>query len=283
MSPDRHGSGATRIEADLSINRGERDLMRRASTCLAVLGLALLALPGIASATPTVKFKAEAVPISGYPGTGNILGAGAALQAEYQIEGTEYFGSPPPIIGVNFYLPTGVKLHPSGFPVCNEQVLRQSGPIACPKGSQAGPIGSVLGFVTFGGERVEETSELFSFYKPGGGFIFFTDGHSPTSLEIYSSGHYVNYTGGGGYGPDLETIVPLVPSVPGAPFASVKTIHIKAGSAIKVHGNPVYYGREPTTCHGGLKLKTEVIFAENGEESRREPVTALYTAPCPRR
>jgi hypothetical protein len=283
MSPDRHGSGATRIEADLSINRGERDLMRRASTCLAVLGLALLALPGIASATPTVKFKAEAVPISGYPGTGNILGAGAALQAEYQIEGTEYFGSPPPIIGVNFYLPTGVKLHPSGFPVCNEQVLRQSGPIACPKGSQAGPIGSVLGFVTFGGERVEETSELFSFYKPGGGFIFFTDGHSPTSLEIYSSGHYVNYTGGGGYGPDLETIVPLVPSVPGAPFASVKTIHIKAGSAIKVHGKPVYYGREPTTCHGGLKLKTEVIFAENGEESRREPVTALYTAPCPRR
>ena len=24
MSPDRHGSGATRIEADLSINRGEK-------------------------------------------------------------------------------------------------------------------------------------------------------------------------------------------------------------------------------------------------------------------
>ncbi len=286
MSPDRHGSGATRIEADLSINRGERDLMRRASTCLAVLGLALLALPGVASATPTVKFKAEAVPIPGYKGTGNILGAGAALQAEYQIEGTEYFGSPPPIIGVNFYLPTGVKLHPSGFPTCNEEVLRQSGPIACPKGSQAGPIGSVLGFVTFGGERVEEDSELFSFYKPGGGFIFFTDGHTPTSLEIYSSGHYLNYTGGGGYGPDLETIVPLVPSVPGAPFASVKSIHIKAGSAIGPKNNPkkdTYYGREPTTCHGGLKLKTEVIFAENGEESKRVPVTATYTAPCPRK
>jgi hypothetical protein len=286
MSPDRQGSGATRIEADLSIKRGERDLMRRASTCVAVLGLALLALPGIASAAPVVKFKAEAVPIPGYKDTGNILGAGAALQAEYQIEGTEYFGSPPPIIGVNFYLPTGVKLHPTGFPTCNEAVLRQSGPIACPKGSMAGPIGDVLGFVTFGGERVEEDSELFSFYKPGGGFIFFTDGHTPTSLEIYSSGHYVNYTGGGGYGPDLETIVPLVPSVPGAPFASVKTIHIKAGSALGPKNDPkkdIYYGREPTTCHGGLKLKTEVIFAENGEESKREPVTAFYTAPCPRK
>jgi len=260
--------------------------MRRASTCLAVLGLALLALPAVASAAPTVKFKAEAVPIPGYKGTGNILGAGAALQAEFQIEGTEYFGSPPPVIGVNFYLPTGVKLHPSGFPTCEEHLLEQSGPSACPKGSMAGPIGSVLGFVTFGGERVEETSELFSFYKPGGGFIFFTFGHSPTVLEIYSHGAYVNYVGGAGYGPELKTIVPLVASVPGAPYASVKSIHIKAGSAIGPKNDPkkdTYYGREPKTCHGGLKLKTEVIFAENGEESRPVPVTATYTAPCPRK
>jgi hypothetical protein len=248
--------------------------------------LALLALPGIASATPTVMFKAEAVPIPGYKGTGNILGAGAAVQAEYQIEGTEYFGSPPPIVGVNFYLPTGVKLHPNGFPTCVLTVLEKSGPHACPKGSEAGPVGDALGFVTFGGERVEENTELFSFYKPGGGFIFFTFGHSPTVLEIYSKGHYVNYTGGGGYGPELETEVPLVASVPGAPYASVKTIHIKAGSAVGPKNDPkkdTYYGREPTKCHGGLKVKTEVIFAENGEESKREPVTATYTAPCPRK
>ena len=96
--------------------------MRRASTCLAVLGLAVLALPSVASALPTVKFKAVAVPIPGFPGTGNILGAGAAVQAEYVIEGTEYQGSPPPIIGVNFFLPTGTKLHPSGFPTCSKPI-----------------------------------------------------------------------------------------------------------------------------------------------------------------
>ncbi len=64
ISPDRHGSGATRIEADLSINRGEK-LMRRASTCLALLGsLAVLGLPAVASAAaPTATFKAKAVPI----------------------------------------------------------------------------------------------------------------------------------------------------------------------------------------------------------------------------
>ncbi len=261
--------------------------MRRASTCLAVLGLALLALPGVASALPTVKFKAEAVPIPGYPHTGNILGAGTALKAEYEISGTEYLGSPPPVIGVNFYLPTGSKLHPTGFPTCTAATLEQFGPIKCAKGSAAGPIGTVLGFVTFGGERVEEQAELSSFYAPGGGFLFFTDGHSPVSLEILSKGHYVNVGGGGGFGPELITQVPLVASVPGAPYASVKTIDVKAGSAIGPKNNPkkdTYYGRVPTKCpKGGFPLKTEVIFAENGEESKPETATALYKAPCPRK
>ncbi len=258
--------------------------MRRASTCLAVLGLALLAIPGVASALPTVKFKAEAVPIPGFPHTGNILGAGTALKAEYQISGTEYLGSPPPVIGVNFYLPSGSKLHPSGFPTCSASTLEQFGPIKCPKGSAAGPIGTVLGFVTFGGERVEETAELSSFYAPGGGFLFFTDGHSPVSLEILSTGSYVNLGGAGGFGPELKTKVPLVASVPGAPYASVKTIDVKAGSAIKSHGKTIYYGRVPTKCpKGGFPLKTEVIFAENGEESKPETAFATYKAPCPRK
>ena len=258
-------------------------MMRKASTCLAVVGLAMLALPGVAAAAPTVKFKSIAVPISGFPGTGNILGAGAADETEYQISGTEYFGSPPPIIGINYYLPKGVTLHTTGFPTCSEETVRQFGPVKCPKGSQAGPIGMALGYVTLGGERVEETVEIFSFYKPGGGFIFFTDGHTPVSLEILSPGHFKNLVGGGGYGPELEVKVPEVASVPGAPFASAKFIKVKAGSAYKKDGKTTYFGRLPKTCHGGLKVKTEVIFAENGEESKPVAVPAEYTAPCPRK
>jgi len=259
-------------------------MMRRASTCLAVLGLALLALPGIASALPTVTFKAQAVPIKGFPHTGNILGAGAAVQAEYTISGTEYQGSPPPIIGINFFLPTGAKLHTSGFPTCSKPTLEQFGPIKCPKGSAAGPIGHALGFVTFGGERVEEAAEISSFYAPGGGIEFFTDGHSPTSLEILSSGHYVHLGGAGGYGPELITEIPLVSTVPGAAYASVLSIDVKAGSAYKSHGKPVYYGRLPTKCpKGGFPIKTEVVFAENGEMSKPETVPATYKSPCPKK
>src|ERR1700757_4528201 len=117
MSPDHASSGATRIEANLSPTPGEMKLMRRASSCLAVLGLAMmaLALPGAASAAPTVTFKAKAVPIAGLAHTGNIFGAGAAFESKFKISGTEYGGFPPPLIHVNVYLPAGVKLHTTGF------------------------------------------------------------------------------------------------------------------------------------------------------------------------
>jgi hypothetical protein len=257
--------------------------MRRAFSCIVALAVALMAVPAVASAVPAVTFKGKAVPIAGFPHTGNFFGAGAAAQAEFAISGTEYLGSPPPVIGVNVFLPKGTKLHTTGFPTCSKATLEQFGPIKCPKGSAAGPIGTVLGFVTFGGERVEERAELSSFYSPGGGLEFFTDGHAPVSLEVLSSGRYVNVGGAGGYGPELKTKVPLVASVPGAPFASVKSITVKVGSAIKSHGKTVYYGRVPTKCpKGGFPIKTEVIFAENGEESKPVTVTKTSKAPCPR-
>src|ERR1700753_985942 len=108
------------------VHQQRRDIpMRKASSCLAVLGLAVLALalPGVAAATPPVTFKAQAVPIPGFPHTGNIFGAGAAVEAEYTTSGPEYGGFRPPLIHVNFYLPAGTKLHPSGVPTCNPPVL----------------------------------------------------------------------------------------------------------------------------------------------------------------
>jgi|SRR5580692_2949271 hypothetical protein len=259
-------------------------MTRRTLACLAVLWLGALTLPSLAAALPTVKFKALPVPIPGFPHTGYILGAGTALRSEYQIEGTEYQGSPPPIIGINVYFPTGTKLHPDGFPTCSKPVLEQFGPVKCPKDSAAGPVGHALGFVTFGGERVEEAVEISSFYAPGGGFEFFSDGHTPVSLEILSGGRFKSLNGAGGFSQELEVEVPLVASVPGAPYASVKTIDVTAGSAYRSHGKTIYYGRIPATCPArGFAVKTEVIFAENGEASKPETATVSYMAPCPRK
>ena len=185
------------------------------------------------------------MPIPGFPHTGNILGAGTDVETEYQITGTEYQGSPPPIIGVNVYLPKGSILHPSGFPTCTTATLEQFGPIKCPKGSAAGPIGKVVGFVTFGGERVEEEAELSRSTRRAA-----ASSSSPTATrrcrwKSSPRASYINLNGAGGYGPELETIVPLVPSVPGAPYASVKSINGKFGSAYKKNGKTTTTAASP--------------------------------------
>jgi hypothetical protein len=252
--------------------------MRRASTCLALLGLAALGLvlPGAASAAPTVTLKAEAVAIPGYPGTGNILGAGAALQTEFVISGTEYGGYPPPLVGVKFYGPAGAKLHPQGFATCAATTLEKSGPLSCSPKSQAGPKGSAYGVVSFGTERVEEKVSVQPFFAPGGGLEFYVDGTSPVSIEILSKGKVV--TASPPFGPTVEAEVPLIETVPGALDASAEGISVKVGAAYKKGKSKVYYITVPKTCpKGGFPLKAELSFY-GGAVS-----TASYKAPCPKK
>jgi len=257
--------------------------MRRAAAGLTA-AVATLAAAVPAAATPIVTFKAKPVPLAGYPHTGFILGAGTALEAEYHISGTEYGGFPPPLTGISFYLPAGVVLHPQGFPTCPTATLEPSGkgPKGCPAGSRAGPPGEATGYVAFGNEVVPETATIEAFYAPGGGLEFFSFGHSPVLLEILSKGRYV--PAGGVFSKKLESEIPLVETVPGAQDASVKSIKVKVGSAIRVGGKPVFYGRLPPRCpaSGYLPVRTEVHFAGLGGLAP-QTVTVEYRAPCPRR
>jgi hypothetical protein len=258
--------------------------MRRASTCLACLavaGLALLGFTGVASAAPTVTVKGKAVAIPGFPHTGNFLGAGAAAEATIRISGTEYAGFPPPLIGVNFFLPTGSKIHSAGFKSCPKATLEAKEPAKCPKASKAGPTGHAEGVVRFGkGEPTKEAVTIESFFIPGG-LGFYTEGHSPVQLEFFSGGHYTGLGGGGGFGPELITEVPLVETVSGAPDASVEYINVKVGTAYKSHGKPVYYGMTPKKCKGSWKGKAELLFAGLGGLPP-QTVTAPYSLPCPK-
>jgi hypothetical protein len=279
--------------------------MRRASTCLAVLGLVALGLPSMAAAEPTASikvFKSKVVPIpkpggGTYPHTGNILakhgGLGAAVEAEYVIEGEGYGVTPqnpkggiPPISQVNYFLPAGAKLNKSAFGSCSEATLKNTGPSGCPKSSVASPTGHALGEVTFGTERVPEEAELRAFFG-GSGLLFYVAGHSPVSLEFVSSGHYVKASAP--YGEELITNVPAISTVPGAALASTKTINIKVGAAIKKGKKLISYGQLPKTCpKGGFPVKTEIIFGGSfgGEREFGIPaktVTATYKAPCPKK
>jgi hypothetical protein len=248
------------------------------------LGVIVLAVPGVAVAAPTVIVKGKAVPIPGFPHTGNYFGAGAAVQAEVAISGSEYGGFPPPLIGLNVFLPTGVKLHPQGFVTCpTKTIMEEAAPERCPKGSAAGPIGKVYGVVSFGETRVHETVELLSFFAPGGGFEFLARGRTPVSLEIPTTARLVNPSGSAGFGPEFVDQVPLVETVPGAPYASVEQIDVTIGAAYRKHGKPVYYGTVPKTCPtGGFRVNAEFTFAENGNVAAPETVTVPFRAPCPK-
>jgi hypothetical protein len=258
--------------------------MRRALTCLTILGLAGLALGGIAYAAPTVTLKGEAVPIPGFPHTGNILGAGAAVEGEITIKGTEYGGYPPPLIGVNVFLPKGTELHPNGFPSCSTKIIvEEKEPSKCPPGSKAGPVGHAWGFVVFGSQRVPEEVSIESFYAPGGGLNFYVAGHTPASIEIVSQGKFLHLGGSEGWGPEASVNVPLIETVPGAADASTERIVTKLGSAIRRKGKkPLYYGTVPKKCpKGGFPVKAELIFAENGDVNTPVVSTAEFKAPCP--
>jgi hypothetical protein len=275
--------------------------MRKPFIPLALLGLIVLGLPAVApAAEPTVgisKFKAKAIPIPKirggvWPKTGNILGAGSGIEAEFVLEGSGYGPTPQkpeggiaPISQVNFYFPAGVKLHPQGFGNCTEEVLKNKGPSGCPTSSIASPIGSVLGEVAFGSTRVEEKGTLQAFFTRGG-LLFYTEGKTPTQVEVISRGQFKKAAPP--YGEELVTLVPPVATVPGAALASVREIHIKGGAAIKRGKKTIYYGTLPTKCKGGLQVKIEIIFGGQygGEREFGIPaktVTATYRAPCPRR
>ena len=259
--------------------------MRRASTCLAVIGLAVFALAGVASAAPTVTFKAKAVPIPGFPHTGNIYGAGTAVQGEFAISGTEYGGYPPPLIGINVMFPKGAKVITKGFKTCSRATIEQKRGKGCPKGSAAGPVGHGLGIVSLGNTRVPEEATIESFFAPGGGLLFYTEGNSPVQLEFISSGKLTNLNGGGGFGPKLITEVPLVETLPGAPDASEEQINVKVGAAYKKNGKTVYYATMPKKGQcpkGGFPVQAELMFGGVGGLAP-QTVTVPYKAPCPRK
>jgi hypothetical protein len=270
------------------------------TSCPVLLGLVALGVPRQASAeeipTPNIRVQAAAVPIPGFPGTGNFYGKGADVESTFEVEGAGYgvtpqnpTGSPPPISAVNVYLPKGARLQPSGFATCSEAKLKNEGAKGCPKSSAASAVGKVLGEVAFGAERVPEEATLQAFFAPGGGLLFFTQGTTPVSVEVVSAGKWVRSSGK--YSWELQTLVPAVATVPGAPFASVSRIHIKAGAARRAHGKVIPYGTVPKKGEcpkGGFYGKLEVTFGGmfGGEREfgiAPKTVTKIVRAPCPRR
>jgi hypothetical protein len=258
--------------------------MRRASTRLALLALALLALglPATAVAAPKVTFRTKAIPIKknpaskggpNWPHTGNILGAAAALESEFKISGNEYFGSPSPLIGVTVTLPGGTKINNKGFTTCSNGILESHEVQKCPKKSIAGPVGEAGGVVSFGSTRVHEKLTVQPFFAPGGGLAFYAEGREPALIELLSKGSFTSL----GATPTLATEVPLVVTVPEAPYGSAEFIKVDVGAAFMKGKKLVSYGTIPKKCKGSFHVKATLKFLSG------ESVSATASPPCPKK
>lgn len=234
----------------------------------------MLAQATAATAAPTATLKAAAIPIPGFHGTGDILGAGVEAELQVTISGTEYGGFPSPLIGLNVYAPAGVKIAPTGFPTCASATLQLKGAGGCPQRSDAGPRGKGLGVVSFGGERVPEEVTIQPFFNPGGGLTFYVVGSTPASFEVLEPGHWI--PAAQPFGAELVVVVPLIETVPGANDASVTSFKVEVGAAYRKDGRVLSYLTQPRKCpHGGFPTRLELKFL-SGE------TTSVSTAvPCP--
>jgi hypothetical protein len=249
--------------------------MRRAAICWALAALTTAAFTATAAATPKVTFQASAIPIPGFPGTGDILGAGAEVEVRVTISGAEYGGFPSPLIGMAIYAPSGVTVSDKGFGSCASSALEADGPAGCSRDSRAGPIGEGLGVVSFGGERVNEKVSIQSFFAPTGGLTFYAVGSTPTSFEILEKGYWT--TASAPYGPEMIVELPLVETVPGADDASILSFNVKVGAAYRRGDKTESYITLSKRCpKAGAPLKAELKFMSG------ETVTVAYRQPCPK-
>lgn len=265
-----------------------KDFMRapsvRAPFAVALAAIVALALPAGALATPALTVRAKIVPIpvnpnapgKTFPKTGNILGAPAALETQMTISGNEYAGGPLPITSVVAYLPAGTKLNSKAFSTCPSSILESHEVQKCPRRSIASPKGEVQGMVSFGASRVFEKATVQAFFSGGGGLTFFAEGREPALIEVLSAGSFS--TAAKPFGPKLSVSVPLVATVPEAPYASEMSIKIKIGAAYKKGKRLISYGTVPRKCpKGGFPGKLEVKFLSG------ETVVRTLKVPCPKK
>ena len=123
----------------------------------------------------------------------------------------------------------------------------------------------------------DESATLEPFFAPGGGLNFFIDGHSPVSLEILASATVAA---------NIITIeVPLVSTVPGAPFASLTEVELRLGeNQAEEEGSHLESGLTlPTECPTGkFSWSAAVTFDEGGSNPiSPESVESAAETGCP--
>lgn len=196
-----------------------RSLAVAACGCVLALGVAA----GRAPAQTTAQLNASFEPYQ--------LGHRTTLQFEFAFSAPQS-AVPPPLIEMQLRYPRGINffLNDLGIRRCTKAVLENFGPTKCPRDSVMG-YGVVRTGIVLGGAPIEESSPITILRAPERNghlaLLFFAEGTHPVETDVIFSG--VLLSAREPFGGEVQIGVPLVETLPGAPYVSVLHLHATIG------------------------------------------------------
>jgi hypothetical protein len=262
--------------------------MRRARLLLATALATLVSgcLCAGAGASQSVSLTASFDP--------NRLGASTTILLGFRIASDSPLDQLP-LIDVSLQLPReiGIATSELGLENCVVAKLEALGPKGCPVNSLMGR-GIATAEIPIAGELIGESAEVELFSAPVRqdrlALLVYVNAESPVFAQLVFPATIIPARTP--FGEIIDTSVPLVPSVPGAPDVAVTRFRMALGSTKsgdgrfryrrRSHGRLVYYAPRglllPPVCpRGGFPFQAHFVFAD------QSTATARTSVPCPPR
>lgn len=236
-------------------------------------------LPATAGAAQTVVLHTSFSP--------NKLGASTTVGFSFTIANTGG-GLPSPLTGLSLHLPAGIDYVTTtlGLSICKPAELVERGLTGCPPNSRIG-YGSALVEVPFGQGSGHEIPNIEALMGPphNGNIVvlFYANGQEPVYAQIVFQGELL--PGSGSFGGDLNTVIPLIPSVTNGPPVSILKVESTIGPSHltyykHVHGKKVAFHPRgvsvPLSCpRGGFPFSANFSFLDGTS------TVATTVVPCP--
>lgn len=265
-------TGVGRARGEVGRARGGAGLARGPLLLCAAL---LLGAPGLCSAL-TARMHAAFAPYR--------LGGRTTLSFGFSLAAAPAL-VPPPLTEIELRYPAnlGIGLSGLGMETCSAGALEASGPSGCPADSVMGH-GQVLTGIVLGDSRVDESAPITILRAPDQhgrlGLLFYAEGTSPVIANIVFSG--VLLAAPSPFGGQVSIGVPLVPTLPGAPYISVVRLAATLGPRgvtyyERVGGLMLAYRPRgillPPSCpRGGFHFQADFTFADGSHAFSRARV-----------
>jgi hypothetical protein len=255
--------------------------------CASAAGLACAATTCAATTTSVTPVDATAVKLSA---AFSPLALGKRTTLEFGFRFVVPGGTvPPPLTGIELHYPSNLGLGLSGLGLasCDVPTLEAKGPGGCSPNTVMG-FGKVFTGVVFGSETVRERAPITIVRAPDQegrlAVLFYAEGTTPVDARIIFPGLLLASTAP--FGGVVNIGVPLVETLPGAPYVSVMRLRSTIGPKKVVYYEQVS-GRTLAYNPLGILLpkrcpRTGFPFVARFSFTDGSRLSAYTSVPCPK-